>query len=171
MRGFWDTASDEADEHTPVRPDGGLRPEDAKPSEDAETAGDAAAEQGARRLLIAILHEAVYCYQKYMFTQSQRHRRLFREVQRWFNVQDTGAPLSFEYICQVLRIDPDYFRRGLRKWRSRQSSGRATREGHAVPRREPPMGLHGPGRSQRCSNGATCSEASGEIGDQDPQDH
>jgi len=49
---------------------------------------------------------------------------MFREAWDWLMVpqprpipkQEDATGFSFEYICDVLGLEPDYLRRGLREW-------------------------------------------------------
>ena len=69
-----------------------------------------------RRLRIAVLEDAIDCFQKHLFATKERDRQLFREAEQWIIDTDRRPPFSFEQICEVLRLDPDYLRRGLRRW-------------------------------------------------------
>jgi hypothetical protein len=73
--------------------------------------------EAERRLMLAILEDAVACYQKYAGATGVRARRLFREAQEWFDEENVAWVFSFESICAVLDIDPDYFREHLARWR------------------------------------------------------
>ena len=76
--------------------------------------------QPLRRLMVAVLREATGCYQRYYLDSTQRGRRLFKEAERWFMVDDTPAPLRFAEICELLGLDADYFRRCLYQWQARE---------------------------------------------------
>ena len=68
------------------------------------------------RLLFAILEDAVSCYQVYLFARKEEERLLFVEAEQW--IFDDGVEFtSFNSICETLRIDPTYLRRGLCAWR------------------------------------------------------
>src|ERR1043166_1271695 len=75
--------------------------------------------EGERRLMPAVLEDAVACFQKYAGATRPRGKRLFREAEEWFLERDAGWPFSFESICEVLGIDPDYFRTNLQRWKQR----------------------------------------------------
>ncbi len=75
---------------------------------------------GERRLLIAILADAIYCYQQWYLVRNSRGRRLFREAERWLCSGDRTQVFSFENICEILQIDAEYVRTGLRRWGERQ---------------------------------------------------
>ena len=47
--------------------------------------------------------------------QSRRTGRAeFEEVARWFEARSVSTPFSFEYVCEVLELEPESFRRRLR---------------------------------------------------------
>lgn len=66
------------------------------------------------RLMIAVLHDALDCVEKYRFATSARGRRLFHDAKRWFLAEETDWPYSFECICGVLDLDPNAVRQRLR---------------------------------------------------------
>jgi hypothetical protein len=71
------------------------------------------------RLLLAILEDAISCYRNYLLARREEDRELFSEAERW--IFDDGAEfISFNNICETLKIDPAYVRRGLRTWREWQ---------------------------------------------------
>ncbi len=70
-----------------------------------------------RRLVLAILEEAVRSYQRYAFATNRRGRRLFGETCDWFAAEQDPWIFSFENICHALDLDPDNIREGLARWR------------------------------------------------------
>jgi hypothetical protein len=95
----------------------------------ATLVGRGAHKRGECQLLIAILEDAVHCFQKYLFAQTRQERRFFEEAEQWMMRPDAALgenerpAVSFEYICAVLDLDPDYLRYGLRRWREHQCEG------------------------------------------------
>ena len=73
--------------------------------------------EAERRLMLAILEDAVACYQKYAGATGVRARRLFREADAWFQEEDVNWVFSFESICTVLDFEPTYFREHLARWK------------------------------------------------------
>lgn len=74
------------------------------------------------RLMLAVLTDAVECFQKYLDVTSRRGRILFNEAEAWIRSRESLKPFSFEHICEALNINPNYLRVGLMQWRtSRQS--------------------------------------------------
>jgi len=73
--------------------------------------------EGERRLMLAVLEDAVACFQKYAGATRPRGKRLFQEAENWFMEEDTGWVFSFEAICTVLNINAEYFRGKLARWK------------------------------------------------------
>jgi hypothetical protein len=84
--------------------------------------------RGEAALMRAVLIDAVACLHPPAGTPSPHARRLAHEAQQWFLAEDDRWPFSFVNICAVLRLDPEYLRRGLRGWqqapRARSQAGR-----------------------------------------------
>jgi hypothetical protein len=77
-----------------------------------------------RRLLAAILGDAIDCYMRYCFAKSRREKKMHQETEEWFFGSDEGV-FSFENVCEILKLSPGYIRRGLLlyKQRSPQNGG------------------------------------------------
>lgn len=82
--------------------------------------------QQEKRLMLAVLEDAVDCYQKHAFTRDLRGRQLFEEAHQWVFLGDRTWLFSFENICEVLGINPEYVRRGLTLWSTRPRGRRGT---------------------------------------------
>jgi hypothetical protein len=70
---------------------------------------------GERRLLFAVLEEAVESFFRYRNATTRRGQRLFNETVEWFWDRDQGWLYSFETICQHLDLDAEYIRGGLQR--------------------------------------------------------
>jgi len=68
-----------------------------------------------RRLLLAVLEDAVVSCLRYRRDFTTRGKRLFRETLQWFASTDRTSVCTFESICDHLHLDADYLRQGL--WR------------------------------------------------------
>ena len=79
-----------------------------------------AALQPEKRLMLAVLEDAVGTYQKRAVAAAPAGRREFLEAQSWIESDDVRWPFSFRNICDALGFDCDALRRGLRSWRERQ---------------------------------------------------
>lgn len=74
-----------------------------------------------RRLMLAVLEDAIDCFQKYAHTNDLRGRQLFLESYEWIMSADKRWLFSFENICQIVDMNPDYIRQGLSRWRSQNA--------------------------------------------------
>ncbi len=69
---------------------------------------------GERRLLLAVLEDAVSIYLTSMNGRSRKQRIRFAEVRSWFYPRsDQRGLFAFESICDQLAIDAGIFRRRL----------------------------------------------------------
>ena len=82
---------------------------------------------GERRLMIAVLEDAVDVYRKQAGAQEARNQQLFREAEEWIEDRNRTWLFSFENICDVLDIDSSYVRRGLHAWKDRVRRGEAAK--------------------------------------------
>ena len=72
------------------------------------------------RLLLALLMDALYCFQKYCFTSDKNGNALFRDAEAWIMDEDLSSPSSFRGACEFLEIDADYLRYRVFQWRDMQ---------------------------------------------------
>ena len=70
---------------------------------------------GERRLMLAILEDAVDCYRKHAAARDQRAQHLFTEAESWIEAPDSNWLFSFQNICDVLGLESEYIRTGLHK--------------------------------------------------------
>ena len=80
--------------------------------------------QGERRLMLAVLRDAVDCYRRGRRARDPATRLVFAEARAWLESTDRCVVFSFESICDVLDIDADYLRRGLRQRRAPGRGGK-----------------------------------------------
>ena len=66
-----------------------------------------------RRLMVAVLHDALDCLERYRSATSKEGHRLFHEAQHWFLAREAGWPYSFECICAALDLDSNAVRQCL----------------------------------------------------------
>lgn len=77
--------------------------------------------RGEKRLMLAVLQDALDCYQKYAFAKDGVGRQLFSDASSWIRCEDRSWYFSFENICETLEISPSYLRNGVERWRRRAS--------------------------------------------------
>ena len=80
------------------------------------------AETPERRLIAAILRDAVDCYLRDCFSKNRHRKRSFREAEEWFFKSDGYGVFSLENVCSVLNIDPGYIRRTLKEYEQQNSA-------------------------------------------------
>ncbi|OGF51961.1 hypothetical protein A3I27_02990 [Candidatus Giovannonibacteria bacterium RIFCSPLOWO2_02_FULL_43_11b] len=82
-----------------------------------------------KELMLAILEDAVHCFQKYIFAKYSKERAWFNDAEAWLMLMDDSDRdlFSFVNICNALELDPSYLRQGLIKWKSRQSQSEIKR--------------------------------------------
>lgn len=67
-----------------------------------------------RRLMVAILEDAVSCLSTDLRVCNQRQKKQYEEAKHWVTTdEDSEWIFSFKNICEVLGMDPDYLRHGL----------------------------------------------------------
>lgn len=114
---------------------------------------------GETRLVFAVLEDAVRCYVKTVNSTRRCDREHFDEVQRWFRAEvGTRSPFSFEYVCDVLGIEPSALRTRLGLLSGKDLP---TKQMRSVGRRQ----VVRAGRwSRKRSRAASSSSVSSEVG-------
>jgi hypothetical protein len=79
-----------------------------------------------KRLLLAVMKDAIDCYQVHVMAQSGKRQRLFREAEEWIMERDSNWVFSFVNICDVLQLQPEYLRRGLLRWKDKKLAASPT---------------------------------------------
>jgi hypothetical protein len=70
-----------------------------------------------KKLLLAVLEDAIACFQKYVFAHDGKGRVLFQEAEEWIMEEDTDWLFSFPNVCEMLGFEPSYLRDGLMRWK------------------------------------------------------
>jgi hypothetical protein len=76
--------------------------------------------EGEKRLILSVLEDAVECFMKCIDSPTSKGQRLFRDADEWINLEDKHWVFSFDNVCEMLDINPEYMRRGLRQWKERK---------------------------------------------------
>ncbi len=71
---------------------------------------------GERRLMFAVLQDAVACWFRHRQARTDYGREIFREIRDWFWDTDQEWLFGFESICVHLELNAEYFRRKLMRW-------------------------------------------------------
>ena len=78
-----------------------------------------AALSGEKRLMLAVLENALDYYQKCILATDRVGRTLFTEAAEWIASTSNDDIFSFENISETLDINPTYLRRGVAAWHQR----------------------------------------------------
>jgi hypothetical protein len=97
-----------------VRVDAFIAPEVMLPSQ-FFSAVASGIERPEKRLMLAVLQDAVAMLLKHAGSARSGPRRLVREAEQWINARNRDWPFSFENICGVLDLDPAAVREGLQR--------------------------------------------------------
>lgn len=66
-----------------------------------------------RRLIAAVLRDAIDCYLRFYNAKKGREKKIFAEVREWFFSGEEDGVFSFANVCEILKLDPGYIQRGL----------------------------------------------------------
>ncbi|HEX7228330.1 MAG TPA: hypothetical protein VF353_11210 [Candidatus Binatia bacterium] len=77
---------------------------------------------GEKRLMIAILKDAVECLNKYRGARSSLGTSQYQNALEWIEDEGTEWLFSFNNICDLLGFDPDYLRKVLIKKEGRYAN-------------------------------------------------
>lgn len=84
-----------------------------------------------KRLMLAVLEDAVNRFQKNVAARSEAGKGNFAEAEAWFLESGGDWVFSFESICDALGLDSEYVRRGLERWK--EARGRVSGKPSLVP--------------------------------------
>jgi hypothetical protein len=76
--------------------------------------------EGEKRLVLSVLEDAVECFMKCIDSPTNKGQRLYRDADEWINLEDKHWVFSFDNVCDMLDINPEYMRRGLKGWKERK---------------------------------------------------
>jgi hypothetical protein len=76
--------------------------------------------EGEKRLILSVLEDAVDCFMKCIDSATNKGQRLFRDADEWINLEDKRWVFSFDNVCEMLDINADYMRAGLRRWKEKK---------------------------------------------------
>ena len=88
--------------------------------------------QPEKRLMLAVLEDAVGTFQKYVNAANAAAIVCSTDVEEWFDSDDQEWPYSFVNISHALGLDVSYMRRGLRGGATARAVSRRARAGTVV---------------------------------------
>ena len=98
-----------------------VQPDTLLPSQFFTSLRQKAFVEGEKRLMAAVLADAVEVYMKHAFDPDPRAHQLFLDAEAWL-FSDEPSPwfFSFNNISDVLGLEPEYVRHGLLEWRRKR---------------------------------------------------
>jgi len=80
-----------------------------------------------KALILAVLEDAINCFQDNVLAESGKAKKLFDEAEEW--VLDEGGDwiFSFRNVCEHLGFNPEYLRRGLLRWKEKKLASQPSR--------------------------------------------
>jgi hypothetical protein len=70
-----------------------------------------------RVLMLAVLQDAVVCFQENLAATCKRKQVMHVEAEEWILDTDNSYLFSFENVCETLGYDAGYMREGLLRWK------------------------------------------------------
>src|SRR6266446_6303520 len=86
-----------------------------------------AAAEPLGRLMVAMLVDAVRCFQTKFEARQPARRQEFAEVRSWIFSNEENGIFSFKAVCDALEVDPEGLRKSLVQWEERRLSGEKPR--------------------------------------------
>ncbi len=86
-----------------------------------------------KRLVLALLEDAILCFQDNVLAQSGKRKKLFDEAEEWILEAGDDWVFSFVNICETFGIHPQYLRNGLMKWKQKKLRERSRAAVHRLP--------------------------------------
>jgi hypothetical protein len=71
-----------------------------------------------KQLVLAVLEDGITCFQDNLGATHGKNKQLFRETEEWIFGDNPDWLFSFENICAILGLNPDYLRKGLLRWKT-----------------------------------------------------
>ncbi|HEX9263477.1 MAG TPA: hypothetical protein VF977_03840 [Candidatus Binatia bacterium] len=81
-----------------------------------------------KRLMLALLEDAINCYQDNLVARGSKKKRLFEQTEQWILEANSDWVFSFDNVCETLGLNPEYVRQGLLRWKERNPRGQRPAE-------------------------------------------
>jgi hypothetical protein len=86
-----------------------------------------------KALLVALLEDAIHTYRKYRATRDRVGKERFREAKDWIMGRGNDWIFSFNNVCELLGLNPDYVRRGVIESANETAKEEKPRSRHGTP--------------------------------------
>jgi hypothetical protein len=85
-----------------------------------------------RVLMLAVLQDAVVCFQENLMATCKRKQMMHVEAEEWILNEDKSYLFSFENVCETLRYDAGYMRAGLLRWKRAALAKKSHKSGRKI---------------------------------------
>jgi hypothetical protein len=75
-----------------------------------------------KKLMLAVLEDAIACFQKYHSARDGKGKVLFQDAEDWIMDENGDWPFSFANVCETLGFDPAYLRQGMKTWKQQHAA-------------------------------------------------
>src|SRR3972149_1137975 len=77
-----------------------------------------------KKLMLAVLEDAVWCFQHSLLARDKRRKVMFSEAAAGIMEEEGDSLFSFKSICEGLGLNPKYVREGLMRWQEKEFAKR-----------------------------------------------
>ncbi len=88
-----------------------------------------------KKLILAILEDAIASFRKYVCARDPKGKMLFHEAEDWILGEERDSFFSFGNICEMLGFEPAYLRNELRRWKEKKLAAGLKLKNHSSPSR------------------------------------
>jgi hypothetical protein len=85
-----------------------------------------------RVLMLAVLQDAVVCFQENLTASCKRKQVMHVEAEEWILSENKSYLFSFENVCEALGYDAAYMRAGLLRWKRAALAKRNDKGGRKI---------------------------------------
>jgi hypothetical protein len=79
-----------------------------------------------KRLMLAVLDDAIHCYRDNLFSRRGKNKQLFDAAKEWITAPGDNWIFCFDNVCESLGFNPEYVRRGLLQWKGNNPQKRSS---------------------------------------------
>ena len=111
-----------------------FQPDVLMPSQYLATTKSQTYREPEMKLMLAVLEDAVWCFQNGLLSKNNRKRDRSGEAEEWIMEESGDWLFSFNEICELLGLNPKYIRKHLQRWKEEALSGRVTAKVYRLTR-------------------------------------
>ena len=112
-----------------------FQPDILLPAQYLETVRRKANLEPEKELMLAVLEDAIWCFQKYICARDSKRSGLSRDAEAWIFEENSDWLFSFDNICEVFGLNPQYVREGLARWKEKKVAERRKAKIYRLPPR------------------------------------